>query len=442
MVGMLPTGALPRLRPRVLCAAVGVCTAVLASACGAKAHHSQGPQLGSGKGAPTLSQVSELLDRHGHAVMDRSTASFVADVDGSAASATFRRQQTAEIAALAPVPLQSWAYAVSAPVTDVAATAAAATRLGAPTLIVHVTLTYALQRVDSLPASHDLWWTFVTRHGHVYLAGDDAMAGIGGASWRGPWDFGPLVVERGTSSIVLGHLPDADALPAIARAVDAAVPVVTRIWGGGWAQQVAVFVPASAAEFAALGGAGTAISDVSAATVFESPNMATGAGSVARVLIDPAALRRLTPVGEQIVLQHELTHIATAASTGPASPRWLIEGFAEYVGNMGSGQPVRVAAAELRRQIDRGSAPKSLPADAAFTGDGGNVAQVYEESWLACRLIAARAGEDQLVRFYQLVGASADTEPQAIAAAMQSVLHESTGAFVTQWRAYLSTQLR
>jgi hypothetical protein len=431
------------LRPRRR----GICVVVVVSAlafggCGGKPHQArQSEQLGSGRGAPTLADVGALLDRHGRAVLQRSTRSFLDDVDGAAAVSDFRHRQSAEIAALADVPLQSWTYSVSAPVTDAASTAGAAKLLGAPTLIVHVTLTYALQHLDTIPASHDLWWTFVKRHGHVYLAGDDAMSAVGGASWRGPWDFGPLVVERGTSSLVLGHPGDAARLPALAAAVDAAVPVVTGVWGSGWAQQVVVIVPASEEELSALGGPGVALTDIGAETVFEGANTAVGAASAARVLMNPAQLDRLTAVGRRIVVQHEITHIATAASTGPASPRWLIEGFAEYVGNLGSGQPVPDAAAELRRSIAQGHLPTQLPGEADFSVAAAALPQTYEESWLACRLIAARAGQAGLVRFYRLVGASEDLPAAATAPAMQSVLHESTAAFTAQWRAYLTAQL-
>lgn len=423
-------------------AAVAVCTLVL-SGCGGSGHSPpQSGHLGSGRGAPSLAEVAALLGRHGQAVLTRSTAAFLFDVDPAPPSADFRSRQAEQAAALSVVPLQSWAYAVNAPVTDPSATAAAARRLGAPASIVHVTLTYALQRVDPVPASHDLWWTFVSRRGHVYLAGDTDMANVGGASWRGPWDFGPLVVEHGVASLVLGHPQDAASLSAVAAAVDAAVPVVSRIWGAGWAQRVAAVVPASEAEFAALAGPAGAFADVSAEAVFEAPNVATGAGAAARVLIDPTALDRLSAVGRRIVVQHELTHIAAATATGPASPRWLVEGFAEYVGNLGSGQPVPVAAAELRRDLAHGRPPAALPGDAAFAPGSAGLPQAYQQSWLACRLIAARVGEAGLVRLYRLVGGSEDSEQHAVTAAVQSVLHEPVSGFVAQWRDYLTAQLR
>ena len=74
--------------------------------------------------------------------------------------------------------------------------------------------------------------------------------------------------------------------------------------------------------------------------------------------------------------------------TDPTTPRWIVEGFAEYVANLGTGQPVPVAAAELRDEVAAGRTPSALPADTAFATTGDRLASVYEQAWLACRLIA------------------------------------------------------
>lgn len=426
-----------------MCAAVVVFFACLLAGCGGSAGKpaTSGPTLGSGAGAPTLAQVTAVLARHADAVLGRSAAQFLADVDSAAAAANFRQRQQAEIAGLAGVPLQSWRYALSSPVTDPAATAAAAKRLGAAVLIAHLSLSYALKFVDPQPTAHDLWWTFAQRHGHVYVAGDDDMAHLGGVSWTGPWDYGPLIAARGASSLVLGHPQDAAELPRLAAAVDAAVPVVTGVWGTGWARQVAVLVPGSDNELSALVGQGTALTDVSAETVFDAQDPAHGAQYGQRLVLNPHALALLTPTGLRIVVQHEITHIASGGSTGPSSPRWLVEGFADYVGNLGSAQPVSVAASELRTEVAHGRLPTTLPTDAEFAPGGTRLPQVYEQSWLACRLIAARAGQAGLVSFYRLVGASPDAPGTAVALALHRLLHESAPTFTGQWRDYLREQL-
>jgi hypothetical protein len=420
-----------------MCAAVVVfgCLLAFVAACGGSADK-------SAAGVPTVAQVSALLARHGDAVLAHSAAAFLADVDTADVAAAFRQRQQEQIANLARVPLQSWRYTVSSPVTEPAASTSAAKHLGAPVLIVRVSLSYALQFVDPQPTAHDLWWTFVQRHGRVYLAGDDDMAEQGGPSWTGPWDYGPLLAARGTSSLVLGHPQDAAQLPRLASAVDAAVPVVAGVWGAGWNRQVAVLVPGSDAELAALVGSGSALTDISAVAVFDAQDPAHSTRSGQRLVLNPRTLAELTPAGLRVVLQHEVTHLASAAATGQAVPRWLLEGLAEYVGNLGNAQPVANAASELRKEVAGGAVPAGLPSDDEFAPGSTRLPQVYEEAWLACRLIAERAGKAGLVRIYRLVGASPDVSATAVAAALRQVLRESSAEFTAQWRSYLTGQLK
>jgi hypothetical protein len=123
-------------------------------------------------------------------------------------------------------------------------------------------------------------------------------------------------------------------------------------------------------------------------------------------------------------------------------PTWLIEGMADYVGNLGSTQPVAGTAAELAAEVRAGKIPSALPSGADFTG-GARLPQAYEESWLACRLIAARAGQSGLVRFYRGVAKAAGTDPAtAVATGLRQVLHTGLAAFTAAWRSYLIGQLR
>jgi hypothetical protein len=138
---------------------------------------------------------------------------------------------------------------------------------------------------------------------------------------------------------------------------------------------------------------------------------------------------------------HEITHLASAAVTADITPRWLAEGLAEYVANLHTGQSVATAAAELRAQIAKGRLPTTLPSDAAFGASGSVLAAQYEQAWLACRLIATRAGQSGLLRFYRAVGTALAPRAEAVASAFRSVLHETQSAFVGQWRAYLRAQL-
>lgn len=436
----------PTRRTLTAATALLVAAAILAVAGCSGASTAAATPYGSGRGAPTLAQVTALLNRHARAVLEHAAPKFLADVDPGHAAEAFRAQQGVAATALAAVPLQVWSYTVSAPVTDLGTVRAAAAQYGAPATIVHLTLSYAFEAVDPAPVTHDLWWTFVQRKGHVYVAGDSNMAGLGGQSWRGPWDFGAIAVHRGTNSLVLGHPVNSGSLDAISSQVDAAVSAVAAVWGTDWNRQVAVIVPASAAEFAALGAstapgsAGTAPSgaDISAETIFET---SAGVDSAGRVLMNPVALDALTDIGRQIVLRHEITHVATIASTPIGTPTWLVEGFAEYVGNLDSGQSVATAASELRAAVRRGQLPTALPSESDF-GAAGHSGAVYEQAWLACRLIAAKAGQAGLVHFYRLVGASLQPAAAAVASALRTVLRETPAVFTAQWIAYLRAALR
>ncbi|MGH8959776.1 MAG: hypothetical protein ACRDWT_00975 [Jatrophihabitantaceae bacterium] len=392
-------------------------------------------------GAPTLGEVRALLARHGQALLDHSSKDFLADVDTAPASKAFRAEQADELDNISDVPLTSWTYAVDAPVTDESAEQAADKRYGAQALIVQVTLSYRLTGIDQVPAPKTLWWTFVRRGGHVYLAGDDDLAQAGGVSWRGPWDFGPVVVARGSSSLVLGHIANATALTRLADAVDRAIPAVSAVWGTRWAQRVAVLAPADAVEFTALVGSSNTSPDVSAVAITDGIDPLTHQPYGQRLVMDPAALGKLSTLGEAIVIRHEITHLAAAASTSDTTPRWLVEGFADFVAQEGDGQSVRLAAAELRAEVARGTVPATLPADSAFAVGAERLPQTYEQSWLACRLIAARIGTAGLVRFYRQVGTAVLPASFAVAQALRDQLRVTTATFTAQWRAYLRAEL-
>jgi hypothetical protein len=390
--------------------------------------------------APTLPAVAALLARHGADVVHHDAKAFASDLSDSPSSRQFRARQQTSFAQLARVPLASWSYSIGSRTDARDAEQVATTRYGTPAIIVRVTLRYALRGFDPRPTSHDLWWTLVEQHGAARIAGDTDLAGAGGASWRGPWDFGPLAIVRGPAAIVLGHPGNVSLMRTVATTVASAVPAVTAVWGTGWTGKVAVLVPSSPAELTAEAGPSSTItSSVAAVAVTDGQDPTTGAVYGQRLIVNPRAFDTLSAVGRRIVVRHEITHIASAAATSDDSPRWVVEGFADYVGNLGTGQPPAVVAGELRAQVRRTGAPAALPTDADFESTAA--AQAYEGAWLACRLIAARAGQAGLVRFYRLVGSTAGAPTDPVAAALRAVLHEASARFVAQWRAYVQAEL-
>ena len=112
-----------------------------------------------------------------------------------------------------------------------------------------------------------------------------------------------------------------------------------------------------------------------------------------RVSVNPRVWPSLDALGRRVVLTHELTHIASRGDTGAQTPRWLQEGFADYVGFAGTGVAPTVIAAELAGDVRAGRLPRRLPGNRRFAGSSPRLAQAYQQGWLACLLIAARACE-------------------------------------------------
>ncbi|MFC4007713.1 hypothetical protein ACFOY2_10785 [Nonomuraea purpurea] len=182
-----------------------------------------------------------------------------------------------------------------------------------------------------------------------------------------------------------------------------------------------VVVPASAEEAAGLAGVGRV----------------DGLAAVAdggRVIVVPEYFGRLSSVGKDVVLAHELTHVVAGTERLPV---WLYEGVADYVGYRESGLPVKVAAAELAAEVRSGRLPRELPGPAAFAADGRDpvrLARAYQEAWMACRFLAHRFGEGTLVRLYR--DARAVGVDQALAA-----LGLSVATLTARWRDYVREQL-
>ncbi len=219
-------------------------------------------------------------------------------------------------------------------------------------------------------------------------------------------------------------------LPALAQVkVDAeqAAASVRAVWGARWsAPAVFVLVADSGALARAAGRAPAGVAGLVALTVN------------GRVYVDAAAFEGLSPAGRLVLLTHEATHLATGASTSSAAPLWLEEGFADYVGFLTSTIGVRVAAAGLLTAVRAGHGPSWLPADAAFSPGSPDQGAAYAGAWLACTVIARRAGQQGLVAFYRAVASGHASPTLNVAAA----LRPTTGWTVPQLVSSRRTRLR
>jgi hypothetical protein len=160
-----------------------------------------------------------------------------------------------------------------------------------------------------------------------------------------------------------------------------------------------------------------------------------------RVTLNPVNWSKVGPLGSRIVLTHELTHVATRAETGSQTPKWLSEGFADYVGFLNTGVPATVVAAELATDVRAGHLGRELPRNRAFRGGNAALSQAYESGWLACRYLADRYGQARLVRFYRAVGTSPLGQAAAVSHALRRGFGLTTARFTAAWRGYVHGQL-
>ncbi len=359
-------------------------------------------------------EVQRVLDRRAAALLDRDEAAY----RRTGASAGFDN--------LRAVPLAGWSYRL----TGLHRTGDTATA--------EAELRYRVEGYDRAPVSAGRTLSLgLDARGEWYV---EAERPAGGSAEQ-LWDQGKVSVVRGDDSLVLGVGQSEAVLRSYAELADDAVPAVSQAWGTDWARHVVVLVPESLNDMAGLlGSPASSYRGIAAVTTGE-----TGAPANApadRIIVNPDAYGVLGKVGKQVVLTHETTHVATRADTTAATPLWLSEGYADWVGYLGSGRSPSQAAPELWRAVSEGSGPRELPADAdfGFTGDANKLARAYESGWMACRMIADHWGEVRLGEFYRAVGAHERREG-AVEGALKDVLGTSQADFTARWREYLRAQL-
>lgn len=376
-----------------------------------------GCSSGSSDRAPTAAEAQDVLDAYAAALRAHDTGAALKLVASGPASSAFRQREQSAATGLARLPLATWSYRVGSPVTEQRALDTARSRYGRPSLLTQVQLSYSLAGIDDHPSEHDLWLSFVRQDGHTRIAGDDDLANSGGASWRGIWDYGDLVVAHGTHALVIGHVTRAARVADLAAEFDRAYPVIDAAWGTDWTRGVAVLVPDDADEFAALAGSqpsGGTAADVGAETIVD--------GDVVRIVFAPDSLGHGTAEQQTALVRHELTHVATRSATTATTPRWLVEGYAEY---LAKGDAATTLTA----------VPPRLPTAADLQPSGKGAAAAYETSRMACRYLAEQIGANGLAALYRAAG-SGDWAAALRTAGLTSA------RFDAGWRAFVRGEIR
>jgi hypothetical protein len=146
------------------------------------------------------------------------------------------------------------------------------------------------------------------------------------------------------------------------------------------------------------------------------------------IVVNPRIWPRLTRLGARVVITHEAVHAATGPRTS-ALPRWLSEGFADFVAIRSAGVGPRVANAAAVTDLRRHGVPRRLPANSDFDARSAQLEATYEQSRLVVQAIAQHAGIRRLVGFYTAVAARS----VRVEAALHSRLGTSRAQVTRRW---------
>ncbi len=376
---------------------------------------------GSGRAAA----LGTLLQARARAITEHDRAAFAATLADPRSA--YGRRQLAAYDAMQLLPLAEVGYGPVRAGPALSTDRAAA--LGPGAWVARVEGRYRFSGYDTGPRTYDTCLTAVPTSAGWRLA-DDAD----GSSQPQPWDLPGLRVVHTPTSLVMGNVPQAT-LRSYLAAVDGAVTRVDSFWKRPWPRRLVVVAPDTVAQLQAQ--LSTHEGDVSQVAAFT--DGVVGAASTAhsdRIVVNPQAFADLLPAGRTVVLTHESTHVAVRASLPGRVPLWVSEGTADLVGYSTVRLPdVRIAGALVAR-VKASGMPRGLPMDAEFDAATTTIAPVYNQAWLAVRLIDRSVGAQGLTRFYAAC-ASGGSDSDVVAAtekAFHDVLHTTQAQFTTRWR--------
>jgi hypothetical protein len=265
-----------------------------------------------------------------------------------------------------------------------------------------VDLTWQLGDLDAEPSRADVAVSFTPDGDGLALAG----FGFTGQGRVPLWLRGELSVARDDGLLVLVDGTQTQA-EAVAERVTRGIDVVHRVLPD-WGSPVVVEVPASAADLdETLGAQPGTYAAIAAVTTMAGSE--SGPEAPVHVFVNPDVTAGLRRAGAQVVMSHELVHVATDAARTPMEP-WLLEGFADYVALRDTHLPDRTTLGRAIAAARRDGVPTALPSAADFDTRASDLQARYEEAWLACRVIAERLGERGLVRVYDAAAAGTPVE--------------------------------
>jgi hypothetical protein len=404
----------------------------------------ESPKAAARRAAKRDAAIKAVFDRRAAAILHGDRAAFLADIDPQ--ERTYRTEQDVVFDSIRQVGFSDWSYEPKAGESYSPGSIAYARYRGANDLWLPVViLRYRIKGFDTLRVGRRVVYTLVQRGKRWYIGSDadlDAQTSSGTSVRVDPWENGPVVVKRSPHAMIIGHPDDAAAVDSILSGVEAAVKHVIAYVGPHWSRKVVIVLPTNDDETQRVLENPQTFFDFAA---IAKPMLTIPPDGVdeeiagARVVINPEGFQPDSAFTKTL-LRHEITHVALFDRTGPLSPKWLVEGIAEYVGNAESNLSVLRLGSSLAEVVDKSGPPTVLPSDSDF-GLIDDAGAAYSSSWMVCRYIVSRYGRAALFRFYDEMGNDEGlrTPGTKFETSLRKVLHTNEADLTRGWRAYVRT---
>ncbi|MGI5246157.1 hypothetical protein [Dactylosporangium sp. CA-139066] len=374
--------------------------------------------------------IDDVLARHADAVRRKNVDEWMADVDQADPAFVKRQRQVFEN--LTKLPFAEFAFEranVSAGRTGAFLPTPLFDRYHAAVRVVAVTVRHRIDGIDSKSVATPWLAVFGLVHGKWVIGGDGAGKDMPTGAAGQPWDAaGGITVVRNDRVVVVLSAGDANGGQKLLQLAETGLRQVAEVRPGGWDGKVLLTAVNDKHIFDTyFAESQDRVAQVAAIAVPYYGSVAEWAArpeyATTRVVFNPSELSAASSE-LQHDLTHEFTHAAMGPVTGPHTPRWVVEGFAEYVAYKDG----RYNAAGIRAALG-GMVVGAFPDDKQFYEEPRN----YIAGWLACRMIAETYGQAKLVAFYE--GFQRMSEVESVS---REVLGVGQTQLEQQWRDFVA----
>ncbi len=370
--------------------AIGVAVLWLVTGGSGSASSAQAAEYGQAREAPVVvdPQTVELIE----AVLDQRQRE-VAAGEGSTslhpdASDDVRQRWARATAGFAGVGMSVYEEELQRPVLDLTPPGLVGPD-GEPVVVVEVTRHWAVEGVDPHPAADTLLLAVSTTSGTATVVHDDPLRRLGVTSSRTLWEVAEVTVERDGGVVLVGEPSRAARMREVAGLLRRAHDTISAIDPPA---AYLVLVPTGADQAKEFLQTPLDVSKFVAFVSFSVDRSESWQAGPPRLVLQEGNLRRRSTTRQVAILAHELVHVDALADSGPLTPLWVHEGYADWEANS------RTATARGQLEIPEAHQFRS--------GSVGDIVAAYDASEALFARVADLLGNDAPRRLFDEVGSA------------------------------------